>query len=82
MLRCKFRVTEITKVDLARLVKLRASNQSDGDNIDWSKYTPSGDLSLTVTNPTAWPQIDALVPGDHCYIDIRPLYETQAKVAG
>lgn len=27
-------------------------------NKDWSKYTPSGDLSITITNPAAIEQFD------------------------
>jgi len=28
----------------------------DGENKDWSKWTPSGELRLTITNPDAYEQ--------------------------
>lgn len=27
-------------------------------NVDWSKYTPSGELSITITNPSAIEQFE------------------------
>lgn len=30
----------------------------EGGNSDWSKYTPSGDLSITITNPAAIEQFE------------------------
>jgi hypothetical protein len=35
-------------------VKLIANNQKEGDNIDWSKWTPSGSISMMITNPSAF----------------------------
>lgn len=39
----------------------------DGDdaaNKEWSKWTPSGNIELTITNPEVWPE---LTPGA-CFI--------------
>lgn len=71
MLRCKFKFQQVTKLDNARVVQLSASNEKDGDNEDWSKYTPCGDLTITVTNESAFEQIDQMNPGDHYYLDIK-----------
>ena len=43
----------------------------DGDaNANWSKYTPSGELRLTITNPTA---SDAFVVGKAYFVDFTPV---------
>lgn len=73
MLRCKFRLIEVNKTEYGRALKLSASCEKDGDNQDWSKYTPTGELSFTVTNEAAFEKIDALKPGDHFYIDINAI---------
>jgi hypothetical protein len=36
------------------------------ENATWSKYTPSGDVRLVVTNPAA---IDAFEPGKSYFVD-------------
>lgn len=79
MLRCKFRVASIEKhnegdeYNEARNLRLEASNETDGDNHDWSQWTPSGELMMWVTNPSAIQQIDGMSIGDHYYIDISPV---------
>jgi hypothetical protein len=40
-------------------IKLLASIGADGQNSDWSKWTPSGQLAFTVTNPDALGQLEA-----------------------
>lgn len=45
----------------------------DGDdeaNKTWSKYTPSGQLNMTITNPAA---IEAFDKGKAYWIDITPV---------
>lgn len=73
MLRCKFRVEMISKEDTGRQLRLSASNEKDGDNKDWSQWTPSGKLELFITNQSAFPAIDAMNLGDHFWIDISPI---------
>lgn len=42
----------------------------DGEvNKSWSKYTPSGSLSISITNPAA---IDAFEKGKAYYLDFTP----------
>lgn len=35
-------------------VKLVATNSKEGDNKDWSLYTPSGSIQMMITNPSAF----------------------------
>ena len=35
-------------------VKLVANNSKEGDNKDWSLYTPSGQITMMITNPPAF----------------------------
>jgi len=35
-------------------VKLVANNSKEGDNKDWSLYTPSGSIQMMITNPPAF----------------------------
>ncbi len=72
-MRCKFRLDQIIREGVGRKLRLNAANQLDGDNKDWSQYTPSGSLEIYVTNPAAFPKIDAMNPGDHFWIDIKPI---------
>lgn len=73
MFRCKFKVEEVTRFENSRRLKLVATNKVDGDNKDWSKWTPSGHLEISVTNVDAFPRIDSLSVGDCYWIDINPV---------
>lgn len=73
MLRCKFCVAQITREGQGRTLVMSASNQKEGDNLDWSKWTPNGQFSIHVTNKAAFPTLDALNPGDHLFIDLTPV---------
>jgi len=72
MLRCKFEVESITRAQNTRILKMRAKSRTECDNTDWSQWTPCGTLELHVTNQRAWPQIDAMSPGDIYVVDIKP----------
>ena len=41
----------------------------DGENADWSKYTPSGKIEMCVTNPDA---IEAFELGASYFVDFTP----------
>ena len=41
----------------------------DEANKQWSKWTPSGQLQLSITNPAIFPE---LVPGRTFYVDFTP----------
>lgn len=44
----------------------------DDSNKQWSKYTPSGELRLTITNPDVWPE---LVIGRTFFMTFAPVDE-------
>lgn len=56
MIQAKFFVKTITRhahdLDSAQ-IDLMAVTRGQGDNASWSKYTPSGTLTMYVTNPDA-----------------------------
>lgn len=65
--RAKFRVTNINKdYDTQRTVYLSAVKEHEDDNNQWSKYTPAGQIILTITNPTAYDQFEV---GKFYYVD-------------
>ena len=53
-------------------VKLRAVYSSDpnSENYSWSKYTPSAEISLNISNPSAWGKFEV---GKEYYIDFTPV---------
>jgi hypothetical protein len=65
--RAKFKCESVTKFENGSQVKLRATNQKDGDNQDWSQWTPAGALEMTITNP---PAENAFAPGKFYFVDI------------
>lgn len=46
-----------------------ADGDPEGTNKSWSKHTPSGHLSITITNPAA---IDGFEIGKAYYLDFTP----------
>ncbi len=44
--------------------------EDDKANEQWSKFTPSGELRLTITNPEVWPD---LVIGRAFFVDFTPV---------
>ena len=47
-----------------------ADGDKEGTNKSWSKWTPSGSLSITITNPDA---IDKFTIGKAYYLDFTPV---------
>lgn len=74
MLRAKFKVQRIGRYegsDPSETVHLMAVYSADpeSENAQWSKATPSGTLSMTISNPKAQ---GLLEEGKEYYIDITP----------
>jgi hypothetical protein len=71
--RAKFRVTGIELYESPEgsgNVKLTAGNDKEGDNTDWSKWTPNGQIQMTITNPEAFKVFsDALQQKKRFYVD-------------
>lgn len=74
MLRAKFMVVHVTKhSDGSEGVELSAANgRKDTANAQWSKWTPSGRLTMTINNPDAQGR---LVPGKYYFLDISEAAE-------
>ena len=53
-------------------IKLQAvySDDPSSPNTQWSKWTPSGSLDLTITNPNAFNKV---LRGQEFYIDLIPV---------
>ncbi len=72
--RAKFWVSEITHHhqqapgQVCATVKLQAAFHGE-NNKDWSRYTPTGSISMIITNPSA---VDAFTLGQHFYVDFTP----------
>lgn len=66
MLRCKFKVSGVEKSEdgESRTLRMEACIDESGDNENWSKWTPSGQFSISVTNPDAFEEIDSMNEGD------------------
>ena len=70
MIRAKFRCEKSTRVANSEALELRAVTIGDDkSNASWSNYTPSGALTLSITNKDA---IGKLVPGQDYYLDFTP----------
>lgn len=39
--------------EIAAHVTLKACQRADGDNVSWTKWTPTGELTMSVLNPSA-----------------------------
>lgn len=75
--RAKFRCNAITEKtmngnDICKEVQLNPVYGNGEANKEWSKYTPSGELKMTITNPAASDQFK--VNKDY-YLDITPVEE-------
>jgi len=68
-IRAKFRCTSVVKYPTGdgETVRLGAVHGGASDaNKSWSKFTPSGDLRLHITNPEAEGKF---VPGNYYFLD-------------
>ncbi len=72
-IKAKFRCSEITDSRFGisdhftqRRVKFNAVYGTEGENRDYSKATPSGQLEMQIDKDT--PAYDAFVPGDEYYL--------------
>lgn len=75
--RAKFRVTEKTNRAAYSKdgkptcsVKLSAVNGDKKENESWAKYTPCGDLTMSIDNPEAY---DAFELGKEYFLDFTPV---------
>jgi len=71
-MRAKFIIESVQGTESSQVLKMRAVTHKpfdeDGNSEDnsFAKWTPSGSLEMTITNPAVLSQ---LVPGDAYYLD-------------
>lgn len=70
MLRAKMKCLSVLKTEGGETVKLEPVHADSEENKTWSKWTPSGGLELTITNPDAFGK---LVPGGEYLLDLTPV---------
>lgn len=68
-IKAKFRCSSVTKYEEQENVILAPVTDDNEDNKKWSKWTPSGQLELTITNEACW---GAFEPGKEYLLDIAP----------
>ena len=75
MLRCKMRIESVTRninadgsVESER-VQLRAVYGDTPENKEWSKWTPSANLDITINNPDAFGKLSK---GHEFFVDFSP----------
>ncbi len=73
-IRAKMTVSAVTKsadgTERAQLVAVTSGNNPEDNN--YSKWTPSANLDISITNPSAQ---GVLVPGRTFYVDFSPVPE-------
>lgn len=69
--RAKFQCNSISKSpdNSTAVVNLMAVTTGSVENESWSKYTPSGQLQMVISNPAAFEQFEQ---GKEYFIDITP----------
>jgi len=65
--RCKFVCESVTNYEGQKTAALRAVYGTAEENKDFTQFTPSGQISVTVTNEA--PAADFYQPGKNYYID-------------
>ena len=83
MITLRFYVKEVSRTAGADYVTVKLQPAyKDGRNSDWSKFTPSGSIELTVSNPAAIKQFDEWlnfggIPAD-IHITMEPVNDDQS----
>lgn len=65
--RCKFVCESVTNFEGSKTAKLRAVYGTAEENADFTKYTPNGNIEVSITNDA--PADGVFVPGKNYYVD-------------
>lgn len=77
--RAKFECVQVSKYPGLETVKFTAvTSEGAGENASWSKYTPSGELEMGITNEHVH---GAFIPGKCYYLDLSPVPEDASAEA-
>lgn len=76
-IRAKFKCASILVTENSQQVTFNAvySDAPNDPNSEWSKWTPSGSLTMLITNPAAYSQFKA---GQEYFLDIDLVDKTNA----
>jgi len=66
--RAKFRVSSVENFGWSKTVKANAIHGTEGENGQFTKATPSGQLGITIDKDTE--AFDFFAPGDEFYLDM------------
>lgn len=64
--KAKFKCESVLNFEGGKTAQLRAVYGTEGENADFTKYTPSGNLSINITNEA--PANDFFEPGKEYYL--------------
>ena len=67
MIRAKFKCDSVNVSNENENISLSAVTEGSIENEQWSKYTPGGHLTITISNPEAQGKIEV---GKEYYLDI------------
>lgn len=73
MVRAKFRVSSVEDFGVSRTINMKAVSPGPGEigeNERYHRYTPFGELKITVDNPAAAVQF---MPEEEFYLDFTPV---------
>lgn len=70
MIRAKMKCLSVTKTEHGEVIDLEPVVSGSEENKQWSKWTPSGQLKLSITNPDAFGKMQ---PGDEFFLDLTPV---------
>ncbi len=81
MVTAKFKLISVTDFGSWRQVKLQPVYSSDpkSENYSWSQYTPSGEITLSISNPAAYNQFSEI--GAEFLIDMWPTLQAVPATA-
>ena len=67
MIRAKFNCLVVAKSEQEEEITLRAVASDTEENKKWCKWTPNGELTMSISNPDA---MGKFTPGKEYYLDI------------
>jgi hypothetical protein len=65
--KCKFVCQSVTNYESSKTVNLRAVYGTEAENADFTKFTPSGEISVNITNEA--PAADVFSPGKKYFVE-------------
>jgi hypothetical protein len=67
MVKAKFKVQYVTHFEFSKVVEMNAIYGTEGENADFTKATPNGNLTITISNDV--PASELFNPGDEFYLN-------------